>query len=183
MRIATNMKMKKVGLLCISLVLCLALAACKGKVGEEEATISPPGEGDMAVEITVNDLEGKKVSLSQFKGKAIMLNFWATWCPPCREEMPSMEAMYQKLKGSSDFVMLAISIDENMEAVKEFVKKNNYKMPVFHDPNREAGSVYGLTGVPETFLIDKKGKIVMKRLGPEDWMKPEVIDTVQGLMK
>lgn len=176
-----KMKIKKTSLLCISFIMFLALAGCKGKKGGEE-TKAPPLKGDVAVDVTLQDLEGKKIKLSQFKGKVVMLNFWATWCPPCREEMPSMDAMYQKFKGT-DLVMLAVSIDENAETVREFMKKNNYTMPVYHDPNKDAGAAYGITGVPETFIIDKKGVIAEKVIGPMDWMKPEVTDFIQGLLK
>ncbi|MDO8445789.1 MAG: TlpA disulfide reductase family protein [Deltaproteobacteria bacterium] len=173
--------MKKKSLLCISLLLCLALSACKGKKEGEEK--GPPEKGMASVDITVHDLEGKTISLSQLKGKVVVLNFWATWCPPCREEMPSMEALYQKYKENKEFVMLLVSIDENIDTVREFMKTNNYSMPVYHDPNKEAGSAYGITGVPETFLIDKKGVISEKIIGPADWMKPDVIDFINGLLK
>lgn len=143
---------------------------------------NPPEKGDTFVDTALHDLEGKPVSLSQFKGKAIMLNFWATWCPPCREEMPSMEALYRKFKGT-DLVMLAVSIDDNVETIKEYIKKNNYTMPVFHDADKEAAAAYGLTGVPETFLIDRKGIVVEKFMGALDWTKPEVVKLLQDLMK
>lgn len=173
--------MKKKSLLCISLLLCLALSACKGKKeGEEKGS---PEKGMAAVDITVHDLEGKTISLSQLKGKVVVLNFWATWCPPCREEMPSMEALYQKYKENKEFVMLLVSIDENIDTVREFMKKNNYSMPVYHDPDKDAGSAYGITGVPETFLIDKNGIVSEKIIGPLDWTKPDVIQFIEDLLK
>lgn len=173
--------MKKRSLLCISLLLCLLFTACKGKKAEEGKTL--PEKGEIAADVTLHGLDGKTVTLSQFKGKVVMLNFWATWCPPCREEMPSMEALYQKVKGNPDFVILAVSIDKEADTVKDFMKKNNYTLPVFHDPNQEAGAVYGITGVPETFLIDKKGMIAEKVIGPLDWTKPEVASFIQDLLK
>lgn len=175
--------MRKRSLLCISLLLCLALTACKGKSGEEiNEGPKAPEKGEASVDVTINDLEGKTVTLSQFKGKVVILNFWATWCPPCREEMPSMDALYQKFKGK-DLVMLAASIDENPKTVSDFMKKNNYTMPAYHDPNKKAGSVYGITGVPETFIIGKNGMIEEKIIGPVDWMKPDVIQFLDDLLK
>lgn len=171
--------MRKRSLLCISLLLCLSLVACKGKKEEKGA----PEKGDAAVDVKLHGLDGKAVTLSQFKGKVVILNFWATWCPPCREEMPSMDALYQKFKGNPAFVMLPASIDEDAETVREFMKKNNYTMPVYHDPKKDAGSVYGITGVPETFIIDKKGVIAEKVIGPLDWMKPEVTQFIEDLLK
>lgn len=175
--------MKKKNLLCISLLLCLALSACKGKkeAGVEEK--GPPEKGMASVDITMRDLEGKAISLSQFKGKVVILNFWATWCPPCREEMPSLDALYQKFKENKDIVMLPVSIDENADTVREFMKRNNYSMPAYHDPNKDAGSAYGITGVPETFFIDKNGVISEKIIGPVDWMKPDVIQFIEDLLK
>ena len=172
--------MRRKSLLCISLLLCLSLAACKGKKDEEKGAIE---KGSPAADVAVRTLDGKTVSLSQFKGKVVMLNFWATWCPPCREEMPSMDALHQKFKDNPDFVLLPVSIDEEAQTVGEFMKRNNYTMPVYHDPNKDAGSVYGITGVPETFIIDKKGVIAEKVIGPLDWMKPEVLQFIQDLMK
>lgn len=172
--------MRKRSLLCISLMLCLALTACKSKEGEEGVAV--PEKGETAVDVTIRDLQGKEVTLSQFKGKVVMLNFWATWCPPCREEMPSMDALYQKFKGK-DLVILAASIDEDPKTVSEFMKKNNYIMPAYHDPEKKAGSVYGITGVPETFIIGKSGMIEEKIIGPVDWMKPDVIQFLEDLLK
>jgi len=136
----------------------------------------------VAPDISLRDMDGNKVQLSDFKGKVIILDFFATWCPPCREEMPSMDAMYKKFKGT-DLVMLPVSIDENAETIREFMKKNNYAMPAYHDANRDAGSVYGITGVPETFLIDRKNIIAEKFIGPIDWAKPDVLQAIQNLMK
>lgn len=169
--------MKKRSVICISLLLLLALSACQLKNDKH------PEKGKSAADFTIHDLEGKTVMLSQFKGKVVMLNFWATWCPPCREEMPSMEALYRKFNKNPDFIMLAVSIDNDAETVREFVKKNNYTLPVFHDANKNAGSRYGITGVPDTFLIDRNGIIREKVIGPFDWMDPKVVSFIDGLLK
>lgn len=174
--------MKRGSLLCISILLCLSLAACKGKKAETEQEVIMPEKGTAAVDVTLRDLDGNTVRLSQFKGKVVMLNFWATWCPPCREEMPSMEALYNKFKGS-DLVMLPVSIDDDVEVVRDFMKRNKYKMPVYHDAAKEAGSAYGITGVPETFMIDKNGVVAEKIIGPLDWMRPDVVQAVQDMVK
>ena len=173
--------MKRRSLLCISLLLCLSLVACKGKKEDTEEANKTPEKGDVAVDVLLHDLDGKTVKLSQFKGKVIILNFWATWCPQCREEMPSMDALYKKFIGT-DLVMLPVS-DENAETIREFMKKNNYAMPAYHDANRDAGSVYGITGHPVTFLIDRKNIIAEKFIGPIDWTKPNVLQAIQDMMK
>lgn len=173
---------KRRTLLFISLLLCSLLVSCTGSKEGSEETIKSPGKGDKALEVVVRDLDGKTVKLSQFKGKVVMLNFWATWCPPCREEMPSMEALYKKFKGT-DLVMLPVSIDDNADTIRDFMKRNRYAMPVYHDSTRDSGSAYGITGVPETFIIDKNGVISEKIIGPLDWISPDVVKVIQDLMK
>lgn len=174
---------RKRSLLCISLLLILALFGCKKKsAGEAEVSIKVPEKGDMFTDVTLQDLQGKTFTLSQYKGKVMILNFWATWCPPCREEMPSMDALYQKFKGT-DLVIIPASIDEDPKTVSKFMQKNNYTMPVYYDPDKQAGSTYGLTGVPETFIINRNGKIEEKIIGPIDWMRSDVIKLFEDLLK
>ena len=121
-------------------------------------------------------LSGDYVRLSNFRGKVVFLNIWATWCPPCREEMPSMESLYRKLKGR-DFEMLAVSIDgEGGKAVRPFAAKYGLTFPVLLDPDNKTSKLYGLTGVPETFIIDKNGMVIKKVIGAQNWMKKEWLD-------
>lgn len=121
-------------------------------------------------------LRGDNVRLSDYRGKVVFLNIWATWCPPCREEMPSMESLYQRLKGR-DFEMLAVSIDrEGKNAVGPFAAKYGLTFPVLLDPESKTYRLYGLTGVPETFIIDKNGVIVNKIIGPQNWLRKEWLD-------
>ena len=129
----------------------------------------PLGKGVPAPNFSLPDLEGKKVSLTDFKGKVVLLNIWATWCAPCVEEMPSMEKLYQELKGE-DFELLAISVDESgAEAVKPFLEKHKLGFPVLLDTKGEIKNLYQATGIPESFIIDKEGMIVEKIVGPRDW--------------
>ena len=129
----------------------------------------PLGKGVSAPNFSLPDLEGKTVSLTDFKGKVVLLNIWATWCAPCVAEMPSMEKLYQELKGE-DFELLAISVDEEgAEAVKPFMEKHKLSFPVLLDTKGEIKNLYQATGVPESFIIDKNGMIVEKIIGPRDW--------------
>ena len=129
----------------------------------------PLGKGMPAPKFSLPDLEGKKFSLTDFKGKVVLLNIWATWCAPCVEEMPSMERLYQELKGE-DFELLAISVDESgAEAVKPFLEKHELGFPVLIDTKGEIKNLYQATGIPESFIIDKEGMIVEKIIGPRDW--------------
>jgi peroxiredoxin len=124
----------------------------------------------------------RKVELKEFKGKVIFLNFWATWCGPCKEELPSMEALYQQYK-EKDFIMIAISVDyEGVRPVKEFIEKQRYTFTVLLDPNCETLDLFEVKAIPTTFIIDKKGRMIGRVVGPKDWKKPEVISLFEKLV-
>jgi peroxiredoxin len=135
----------------------------------------------MASDFVVPDLQGNAVRLSALRGKVVFLNLWATWCPPCREEMPSMQRLYQHFQGR-DFAMLAVSSDEQKPAVEAFVKEGQYTFPVLFDPQRQVGDTYGVWGYPETFLIDRTGKIVEHIVGPRPWDKPDQLAKIERLL-
>jgi peroxiredoxin len=131
---------------------------------------------------TLPDINGKEVSLSDQRGKVVLLNVWATWCPPCRREMPSMQRLYEKFKGKN-FEILAVSIDsEGREAVEPFMRKMNLTFPALLDPGETIRSLYGITGVPESFIIDQQGILVEKIIGPINWATPEVFRFIQDLI-
>ena len=127
-----------------------------------------------APDFTFPGLDGKMVSLSDYKGKVVLLNIWATWCPPCVEEMPSMERLYQKFKGQN-FEILAVSIDEpGLKVVAPFMKKSNLTFPALIDSEGAIKAVYGITGIPESFIIDKQGNLIKKIMGPVDWATRDI---------
>jgi peroxiredoxin len=131
----------------------------------------------------LEDLKGKKLELRNFKGKVVFLNFWATWCGPCKEEMPSIEALYQQFK-EKDFVFLTISVDyEGKKPVKEFIEKQRYTFPVLLDPKCETLDLYKVKGIPTTILIDKNKKMIGKAIGPRNWKSPEVISLLNLLLE
>jgi len=128
-----------------------------------------PGIGYAAPDFDLPDLTGKRHSLAEYRGKVVFLNLWATWCPPCREEMPAMERLYQRLEGR-DFVMLAVSQDEQgAQAVAPFVEQMNLSFTVLLDPEASMSPRYGVTGYPETFVIDRDGRVIEHTIGPADW--------------
>jgi cytochrome c biogenesis protein CcmG/thiol:disulfide interchange protein DsbE len=132
--------------------------------------------GELAPDFLLPTLRRNSVRLSDYRGKVVFLNIWATWCPPCREEMPSMEALYRRLKGR-EFEMLTVSIDRDGEkVVRPFVLKYGLTFPVLLDPDNKTYMLYGLTGVPETFIIGRNGVIIFKMIGPQDWIKKEWLD-------
>jgi len=125
--------------------------------------------GFPAPDFTLRDLSGTTYRLADLRGRVVFLNVWATWCPPCREEMPSMERLFQRLRGK-DFVMLAVSEDEGgAAAVGPFVQETGITFPVLLDPEGVVARQYGITGFPETFIIDRDGLVVHHVIGPEDW--------------
>ena len=128
-------------------------------------------------------LDGQMVSLTDYKGKVVLLNIWATWCPPCVEEMPSMEKLYQKLQGEG-FEILAVSIDESgAQDVQPFMKKHKLSFPALTDPEGRIKGLYQTAGVPESFVIDKDGTLVEKVIGPRDWAIPDAIRFFRNLIR
>jgi len=144
----------------------------------------PVPAGDIASEFKLEDaFSGETISLHSLKGKVVFLNVWATWCGPCREEMPSMETLYDELKTNKDFVMLAVSQDtQGKSVVVPYVEKNGYHFKILLDPENKVGDSYGVSGVPETFIIDRKGRIVAHHMGAFDWSRPDVKQALQELL-
>jgi len=135
-----------------------------------------------APDFRLEDLEGKKIGLKDFKGKVVFLNFWATWCNPCKEEMISIERLHQKFKGK-DSIFLTISVDfEGRKPVKEFIDKKNYTFIVLLDPKYEVLDLYKVQRIPTTFIIDKTGKILGQATGPRNWDSPEAILLLNSLI-
>ena len=159
--------MKNMSLLILLLSLSLFIVSCgQGPVASV---------GNPAPDFDTVDLKGDVWSLSKLKGQVVFLNFWATWCPPCREEMPSMERLYAKLP-KEKFEMIALFNKDDPAAVKNFVTKLGITFPILSDEYNFAGTKYGLTGLPETFIIDKQGVIQEKYIGPVEWDSPEIVD-------
>jgi peroxiredoxin len=144
---------------------------------------APVAAGDKAAEFKLEALDGRSVSLASLRGKIVFLNLWATWCGPCRQEMPSMETLYDNFKNNQDFVMLAVSQDTKGRAVvAPYVEKNGYRFTILLDPENKVGASYDLSGVPETFIIDRDGRIVAHHMGAFDWSRPDVKEALQQLL-
>ncbi|ERI89551.1 thiol-disulfide oxidoreductase ResA domain protein [Clostridiales bacterium oral taxon 876 str. F0540] len=117
-----------------------------------------------ASDFKIKDLNGKEVSLSDYKGKKVFLNFWASWCPPCKAEMPDIERLYQETK-DSDLVILAVNLAEDNTTVQNFIKNNKYSFPVLLDPDNDAAIKYQIVSIPTSYFIDKEGNVVAKHIG------------------
>jgi peroxiredoxin len=159
--------MKKIRFLILAGCLALFITAC----GEKPVA----SVGNPAPDFDTLDLDGKVWSLSKLKGKVVFINFWATWCSPCREEMPSMQRLYTKLP-KDKFEMIALFNNDKKPAVRNFVSQLGLTFPILSDEHNFAGTKYGLTGLPETFIVDKQGVIREKIIGPAKWDSPENVE-------
>jgi len=139
--------------------------------------------GATAPDFQLEDTKGNKVSLASLRGKVVLVNFWATWCPPCRAEMPSMEKLYEAMAGE-DFIMLAINVEENgRSAVPEFLNRSPHSFPILYDDQGVVQKLYGVYKFPESFVIRKDGVIDDKVVGAIDWAHPETIAYFKELTK
>ena len=127
-----------------------------------------PVEKTLAPDFLLKDLHGTTVRLHDLKGKVILLNFWATWCPSCRLEMPSMESLHKEFS-SQGLAVLALANRESAEDVRSFYKEHNLTFPALLDENAEAAELYQTWSLPTTFLINKRGYVVGKVIGYRDW--------------
>jgi cytochrome c biogenesis protein CcmG, thiol:disulfide interchange protein DsbE len=118
-------------------------------------------------------IDGKAGKLSDMRGKVVVLNFWGTWCQPCREEVPSLVKLQQYLAPKNG-VVLGVSIDDDETLVRNFVKENGINYPVSVDTSKKSAQDYGTVMYPETYIIDRNGKIARKVIGPQDWTSPEM---------
>jgi peroxiredoxin len=162
-----------------AVLLLVALATVAGL----QRLQSGPRTGYPAPDFALPDLEGRTHRLSAYRGKVVFLNLWTTWCPPCRMEMPAMERLHRRLSGR-DFVMLAVSADEGgKDAVAPFVAELGLTFAVLLDPDGRLSPRYGVTGYPETFLIDRDGQVVNHTIGPADWDEEVVVRNILALIE
>ncbi len=139
--------------------------------------------GSLAPDFTFPDLNDSERKLSDYRGKVVFINIWATWCPPCIYEMPSMQRLYDQLKGE-DFEILAISIDAlGKQVVEPFIQKYHLTFPILLDPTGKIKKLYATTGVPESFIVDKNGILVLKVIGPQKWDSEAVLKFFRRLIQ
>jgi peroxiredoxin len=139
--------------------------------------------GDRAPEFSLKTLEGGSVNLADLKGKVVMVHFWATWCPPCVEEIPTLDRLYRSMTGK-DFVMLAVNEDESGAGpVASFLQQNKLSLPVLLDPGSNVARLYGTYKLPETYIVDRQGVVRYKAIGPRDWADPSSIQVLQNIIE
>jgi len=151
----------------VSALILLALSGCY-------SGSRPPRIGTAAPDFTVKDSD-RMVTLGQFKGRVVVLNFWATWCPPCIEEMPSLVRMQQHMQVKG-VTVLAVSVDAEESNYKRFLRDHGVNLLTVRDPDQKSNSLYGTSKFPETYIIDRNGVMRRKFIGAVDWTEPEIID-------
>ena len=139
----------------------------------------PPMVGNAAPEFTVTDSE-RTVDLKDLRGKVVVLNFWATWCPPCVEEMPSLVRLQRDLKDKG-VTVLAVSVDDDARQYHQFLEKHKVDLMTVRDPRQKSNELYGTFKFPETYIIDRQGVLRRKFVGAVDWTKPDIVDDLAKL--
>ncbi|MCW8858789.1 MAG: TlpA family protein disulfide reductase [Deltaproteobacteria bacterium] len=173
---------RRLSFLIVLLLTVFLLTACNNSAQEPQPVQQGGLIGKEAPDFTLSDMQGNQVSLSQFKGKVVILNFWATWCPPCREEMPSMEKLYRDYQAKG-LVMLAVNVEENgKRAVSDFLKRTPHSFPILLDSDNLAQNTYGVFRFPESFIIDRNGVVVEKIIGARDWLSGTTFKLINFLL-
>ena len=168
----------------IILTAVVILALAFGVVWMQSSKYEPLTVGKPAPDFSLPDLNDKTVRLSDYRGKVVFLNFWATWCKPCREEMPSMEVLHKNFERDG-FVVLAVSIDRvtTKKDIPPFVNSMNLTFPILVDSWGQTDKRYKLMGVPETYIIDQEGILREKVIGPRDWTVLDNLKNITALLK
>ncbi len=135
-----------------------------------------------AIDFELEDLNGETRSLSSYRGKVVFLNFWATWCGPCRIEMPSMQRVYNELKDEG-FEIVAVDLREDKKKVKKFIKKYELTFPVLLDKTGKVGGIYGARAIPTTYIIDRDGFIIGRTIGAREWDTQEIITVFREILE
>lgn len=177
--------MKRTALI-VGLLLIAAASASTFGYAASGASVAQRGvvkPGEPAPNFQLRDMNGRVVALSDLRGKVVLLNFWATWCGPCRIEMPAMERLYRTYD-RKDFEILAVSTDAQGVAVtRPFQQENKLTFPILHDADFRVGLSYGARTLPMTFMVDREGIVRQHIFGARDWEAPEAHQLIEMLMK
>jgi peroxiredoxin len=135
-----------------------------------------------APELPVFDKAGKKTDLAKQKGKIFIVHFWATWCPPCVEEIPALSRFWDKYRTREDVELYAVSVDKDWKTIDDFMAKNPSTIPLFHDPGAATAKRFGTTQYPETYIINDKGRVLFRVQGAVDWSNADVRARIEQLI-
>ncbi len=177
-------RFKRAGLrtLFLTLVTCSLLALASVQPGNALELLHPVPGKPLAQDFELPDLDGNKLKLSDFKGHIVIVNFWATWCPPCREEIPSMQRAWTILK-KKKVVMLAIHVGGNEDKVWSFLTDFAIDFPVLMDKSSKVSRQWRVVGLPSTLIIDPQGRIALGAIGGRKWDDPSILAAILKLAK
>lgn len=145
----------------------------------------PPKLAEIGSELPDFELAGpddSRIRLSEMKGSVVFVNFWATWCASCLDELPSIERLHRSFAGDGRLRVVTILFKDNMNTASRFMMQNGYSFPVYFSKDESAAKSFGITGVPETFIIDKKGILRDKVIGPAEWDSPQALQAFLSLV-
>ncbi|MGE5278598.1 MAG: TlpA family protein disulfide reductase [Acidobacteriota bacterium] len=152
-------------------------------------SLSPPASpsGSLAFlsaapALPVADRSGKKIDLSKEKGRLLIIHFWATWCPPCVEEVPALSRFWEKYQGRDDIALYAISVDKDWKTIDQFNAKNPNRLPLFIDPDASTAKRFGTTQYPETYIVNQNGRVLERVPGAVSWDDPDVRKRIEQLL-
>jgi thiol-disulfide isomerase/thioredoxin len=168
------------GILTLGAILCASMALA-GSVGADPTRFIPWNDAT-APPLALKDLTGSPQTLADYRGRLVLLNFWATWCEPCRDEMASMQKLQERLSGRP-FVVLLVNYGEARARVADFVKREAIGFPILLDPNQDAPRAWRVRVLPSSFLIAPDGRVRYSVIGEIDWGRDAVIDVVQDLLR
>lgn len=141
-----------------------------------------PQIGSVIQDFELTDADQSRISLSGMKGSVVFINFWATWCTSCVDEMPGLERMHRILSKNPSFKFVSILYKDNPDRANRFMQQNGFTFPVYLNPDESAARTFGITGIPETFIIDKHGLLRHKIIGPAEWDSPRALEILQNLL-
>lgn len=165
----------------VAAALLIGLAA-PASSGDTDQTLTPIADQPMAPDFDLEDPDGNPQRLADYQGKAIILNFWATWCPPCREEMPSMQRAHEAVSDDG-IAMIAINVGEDADTIEQFLASYPVDFPLPMDLDSKVVQSYPVRGLPTTFVIDPEGRLVYVATGGREWDDPALLDQVRALVK
>lgn len=164
----------------IAMLFLMGTAVLFASCAEKKTEVA---QGNSAPKLDVRNVStGQTLDISQLKGKVVFVNFWASWCMPCKEEMPSIEALHRDLLKNDKFLMVTILYKDDAKTGTDYMKANGYTFPLFTDNDGISAKQYGVTGVPETYLIDKQGALRKRIIGPADWNSPEAKAYINAML-
>lgn len=159
----------------------IALVALSAPTIAREAPLKP-WAGGSTPPLALNGLDGLEVDLAKLRGRVVVVNFWATWCEPCRDEMPSLDRLREKMKGQP-FEVLAVNFGESQERAQAFVAKEKFTIPVLLDPYKKAAEAWKVKGLPMTFVVDSRGRVRYWTFGERDWSAGESLALLEKMLK